>query len=125
MKAQELRVGNYLERYGKRVKIVEIGIKHKNDTNYYLRCEGDNNGYWMDQFKPIPLTEEVLLKCGFILFGQGYIHETMRYNDLFKIREDGYIVYVVKDNYITKLKHLHELQNLYYALTNQELNINL
>ena len=101
IKANELRVGNHLFKYGEVVKIVEIGIKHKGDTNYYLRSENDNCGYWIDQFNPIPLTEEILLKCGF------------------KKRSDGI-------NFsVNRIKYLHQLQNLYFALNNQELNIEL
>lgn len=78
-----------------------------------------------EEIEPIPLTEEILLKCGFIEFGQGFIHDKMRYSDVFKIREDGYIVYVSNNVYITKVMYLHQLQNLYWCLCGKELEINL
>lgn len=124
MDATELRIGNYLERYGKIVKIVEIGIKHKNDTNYYLRCEGDNSGYWIDQFKPIPLTEEILLKCGFKYLGNGFYESSFSNISIFSL--SGIKINIgFKGVIIGEIKHLHQLQNLYFALTNQELDINI
>lgn len=120
IKANELRVGNHLFKYGEVVKIVEIGIKHKGDTNYYLRSENDNCGYWIDQFNPIPLTEEILLKCGFLKCNFTENHydtkgmKIWKCNDMFLCDKNGVVI-----------KSLHQLQNLYFALTNQELKIEL
>lgn len=149
MEVQELRVGNYLFKYGEVVKIVEIGIKHKGDTNYYLRSENDNCGYWIDQFKPIPLTEEILFKCCFekrtdidcyninkldnvIIYSIKGLHPVIKYSgndtndyhlsisDTNDYCEYGYYIHISKE-----IKYLHQLQNLYFALNNQELNIEL
>lgn len=125
MKNTQLRIGNKVLHNGvvKTVDLISPGyIAFLED-----RPNKDSFGEWvdLDDVEFIELTEEILLECGFIAFGQGYIHENMRYTDLFKIREDGFIVFVANDNYITKIKHLHQLQNLYYALKNKELEINL
>jgi hypothetical protein len=82
--------------------------------------------------KSIPLTKEILLKCGF---------EYNNYQDSLslKVMSRGVInAYSVSDNprielgtesgYIfgdSDIKHLHQLQNLYHALTNEELNVEL
>lgn len=124
MEVQELRVGNYLFKYGEVVKIVEIGIKHKGDTNYYLRSENDNCGYWIDQFNPIPLTEEILLKCCFEKRSDG------DYN-LFKYSEVDIIICNDFSSWqcdginfsVNRIKYLHQLQNLYWCLVGKELNI--
>ena len=124
MEVQELRVGNYLFKYGEVVKVVEIGIKHKGDTNYYLRSENDNCGYWIDQFNPIPLTEEILLKCGFKKRSDG------DYN-LFKYSEVDIIICNDFSSWqcdginfsVNRIKYLHQLQNLYWCLVGKELNI--
>lgn len=124
MEVQELRVGNHLFKYGEVVKIVEIGIKHKGDTNYYLRSENDNCGYWIDQFNPIPLTEEILLKCGFKKRSDGHFNmfkhsevDIIICNDFSSWQCDGI-------NFsVNRIKYLHQLQNLYFALIGKELNI--
>ena len=86
--------------------------------------------------EPIPLTPEVLEKCGF-----DFIPE-WDYPD--RSKGDAWILkpYIVSetDNNIygiswliggifsscpTEVKHLHQLQNLYFALTGEELNIQL
>lgn len=125
MKSNELRVGNHLFKYGEVVKIVEIGIKHKGDTNYYLRSENDNCGYWIDQFNPIPLTEEILLKCCFEkTIVNTMIKAWLNFSFYLTIRDDGELFYEWKGGNI-QVKYLHQLQNLYFALTNKELEINL
>ena len=124
MEVQELRVGNYLFKYGEVVKVVEIGIKHKGDTNYYLRSENDNCGYWIDQFNPIPLTEEILLKCGFKKRSDGHFNilkhsevDIIICNDFSSWQCDGI-------NFsVNRIKYLHQLQNLYWCLVGKELNI--
>ena len=126
IKANELRVGNHLFKYGEVVKIVEIGIKHKGDTNYYLRSENDNCGYWIDQFNPIPLTEEILLKCGFEKRSDG------DYN-LFKYSEVDIIICNDFSSWqcdginfsVNRIKYIHQLQNLYWCLVGKELNFEL
>lgn len=126
MTANELMIGNYLFKHGEVVKIVEIGIKHKGDTNYYLRSENDNCGYWIDQFKPIPLTEEILLKCGFEKREDG------DYN-LFKYSEVDIIICNDFSSWqcdginfsVNCIKYLHQLQNLYWCLLEEELNVNI
>ena len=136
IKANELRVGNHLFKYGEVVKIVEIGIKHKGDTNYYLRSENDNCGYWIDQFNPIPLTEEILLKCA-------KKYQKIIYVSLPKLKAELHFEFVYdpiskkslgiittlksqfSDLILNEIKYLHELQNLYKELEKQELEINL
>ena len=62
---------------------------------------------------------------GFSKMGSSFIHHELRYMERFKIREDGFVAYVVDENFITKVQYLHQLQNLIYALTGQELEIDL
>lgn len=71
--------------------------------------------------KPIPLTEEILLKCGI----------TKWINTTFEIRknlDDTFSIYAWvsgKSIFICHLKYLHELQNVIPFLTNEELTVNL
>lgn len=96
----------------------------------------------MSEFiNPILLTEDILLKLGFELQHMGNKHYTINdpngYKDSHKIsifptmNEQWHIAF--SDNlggykdYIptTKVQYLHKLQNLYFALTNKELTIQL
>lgn len=83
----------------------------------------------LDYLHPIPLTEEILLKVGFEydrleerfnFYGKNECHYILeKQNDWFfvGIKNSKSINYFVWD-----IKYLHQLQNLYFALTGQELN---
>lgn len=116
---QELRVGNWISFKG--LWMGEISKL----SPYSVEVKDNDNFYPLDCFNPIPLTPEVLERCGF-----ESINETHRIGI-------GYMVfycYPVGDVYqhwylyhnnirITSgIKSLHQLMNLYFALTGQELN---
>lgn len=123
MKANELRIGNWhfipgIDRY---VQVCAIYKTH-------FKCQ-DSNGVVFDEsirinYQPIPLTPEVLEKCGNI------------YN-LNSIQTKGGEMFVDLDSkqlgvcgedsitsgmtYYADCQYLHQLQNLYFALTGEEL----
>ena len=114
MKANELRLGNWVSNdWGDYCKDTYIG----------------ENGYEFDC--PIPLTEEILLKAGLIkskddLGDTFHIMEedgftaryTMRYWDK---KEYWFMCGMGRVNF----NYVHQLQNLYFALTGEELEIQL
>lgn len=129
MKAQDLRLGNFVIAKNEIIKIIEFResfILGEND-NCLIRC-------LPSQMKPIELTEEVLLKIGFKKDGNNYSLvcgdiEVGYYIDKFK-----QVLYInvsrEKRFYKNELrsydvKHLHQLQNAYYCLIGKELNIEL
>lgn len=126
----ELRFGNNLLLYGKVVKVTEIGFRI---DDYYLRVEGNKNGYYLDQFEPIELTKEILLKCGFKYRPCGIqgadMWQGLAYWDLngVHLRGNKKITNPLKiQGFIdSEIKYLHQLQNLYWALCGKELNINI
>lgn len=79
-------------------------------------------------YSPIPLTEEWLLKFGFkkeknLFFPPNDTPEYV-YNDFNIINQEGYFAtYNGGPNLISEveIKSVHQLQNLYFALTEQEL----
>jgi hypothetical protein len=86
------------------------------------------NGWQIDEgeeVKPIPLTEEWLFKFGFKFDG----HCSWWKNKLIELTidtgEDEYSVFNDNGDYITLkgIKYVHSLQNLYFALTGEELTI--
>lgn len=92
--------------------------------NTYV-CEDGNIGS-LSELESIPLTEEVLLKCGADsnwLIGLGGDHSIgvsldADYYDNCFIRN-----FRQKYRLLHGIKHLHQLQNLYFALTGKELEI--
>ena len=122
MKANELRLGNYiLDVFDlKNTVIRKIDLE---DLSMFI-----NYSNHPLPFRPIPLTEEILLKCGF---------EKSAWDNFSTFRNsfcsDGCIVISLEHKYIEigdltldiEIKYLHQLQNLIYALTNQELNVEL
>lgn len=116
MEATELRIGNLFIEYHSRKIIKVIGLEEKRIVF---------SGLFLDkwQAKPIPLTKEILLKCGFYrITGDLYT------NDIIDIRV-GKFIEIHKNRNIINNKdlflYLHQLQNLYFALSGEELTINL
>ncbi len=117
MKASELRIGN-LVMDGKEIEQVNARM-----IDMLVKIEAD--------FDPIPLTEEWLLKLGFKQCGYEMLswkHETL----LPSFNLDGinwadfdepdyqFLNYKVADE-ILRIDYVHQLQNLYFALTGEEL----
>lgn len=113
MKSNELRIGNYYLSFG--VDLKQVETLHKDKI--------------LIDFTPIPLTEEWLLKFGFI-------HSKLFDCDLFTSSWNFHISVLSGEyqlNYkesaksqwipLIKIKHVHTLQNLYFALTNEELTL--
>ena len=88
----------------------------------------------IDCLTPIELSEEILLKCGFekrqqtnssnfFTFGFGDNPITRDWIIVIKYFKDENKFFYNNGFHI--IKHLHQLQNLYFALTNEELTVNL
>jgi hypothetical protein len=104
MEAKDLRIGNFVVTNFKREKEV-TDIDHVSFIEDFMKL-----------YDPIPLTEEWLLKFGFKIDKQ---HEC----DFASI---GVFTISFRDNFFydyTNLKYVHQLQNLYFALTGEELTI--
>lgn len=116
MNCKELRVGNYVYCKGIIDEVLGIG-----DNDYYT--EKHYHGVRDEDLTPIPLTDKILLKCGFKIGKENnYI-----LHDLIEIVETDYgNTFFLMSNFIkSDVKYLHQLQNLYFALTNKELNYEL
>ena len=121
MKATEVRIGNYV--YDTKGEINKINLAA---IEYLLRY-GSSGAC---QVKPIPLTEELLRKCGF--------QQRPIRNDSYSLFLQEFCIYRNEDtchfelpneyggtgSYI-EIKYLHQLQNLYFSLTGEELTITL
>jgi hypothetical protein len=123
MIASELRIGNLLDYNGKIVKVNTLAIDfHGNQT----MLASKENFLWnvskIDGIKPIPLTEEWLLKFGFDERLHGWWSEKI----FLRKDENGNLWFDWNGTTQTEsieIKYLHELQNLYFALAGNELKI--
>lgn len=105
-KANELRIGNYV--YDTLGKVNKINL----EAITYIEKEPHN------QVKPIPLTEEWLFKFGFKKKYKSY--EKCDFTFL----QGGFDKLAYKLTIIENTpKYVHQLQNLYFALTGDELSL--
>jgi len=112
MKANQLRIGNWHDHNG----------IPKQATPNTIEEVWESERSWC---KPIPLTEEWLLKFGFnevfMVDGVwGYGIDGFIYVNSGQIRFNGKAI-LLNEN---QLQHVNQLQNLYFALTCEELTIN-
>lgn len=118
MKASELRLGNYVSyaETGTQFRVVEIALGG-------LEVHSDEEMTWIEieEFEGIPLTEEWLLKFGFKKSRLGYDLDEFSlyhnhsgalpiYGPYWKEWEAGY-----------NIQYVHQLQNIYFAMTGREL----
>lgn len=129
IKASELRVGNWVysvdrdgdKGYRKVENIHEQGINFFL-SSYTVECESywetdphpKHDGTWVEG---IPLTSEMLERVGFAVGSMIDI--------VIEQRQDLRRRTILDGNYNGGIKYLHQLQNLYYALTSEELPIEL
>lgn len=119
MKANELRIGNYVKSLNTVCTIDCIFRQQVEVSNNYEEWTPD-----LEDIKPIPLTEDWLLKFGFNkgedIVGYCFFIELENIEDFTIHLQDGKLVYFYED---LELKYVHQLQNLYFALTGEELTI--
>jgi len=107
MKTTELRIGNILELPNKHP--VQISIDSLKEIESGIH-----------PYQKIPLTEEWLLKFEFEkinhrIEGVIYRREWLNFSETFLVDWRG--------GYIGRIQYVHQLQNLYFALCNEELVI--
>lgn len=112
IQANELRIGNYIYSLLTQ-KYIKVHSRFFRLIESEIRVKGDST------YAGIPLTEELLLKCGFISYSNGYLSE----NDSMYLKKfNGDFYYEMKHI----IKYIHELQNWYYLINaGTELEINL
>lgn len=119
----ELRLGNLLDFEGETCIVREI------DSSGAVVLFNNNEEYWIDlfQFNGIPLTEEWFLKFGFENNNGFWSLKNIDILD-FKLNKDYIIIF--NENPANSgisgrklIKYVHQLQNLYFALTGEELTL--
>ena len=116
IKSNELRTGNYV-----------LDTSGKKETKVESLSKASVNGLPESQFEPVHLTLSILENCGFERgtkpgelpsgpYKKGLVQVKVgneHYDPIFS-QENG-----------TKLPHVHQLQNLYFALSGEELDVKL
>jgi len=113
LQAKELRIGNYI--------LAKFGIEWSEDIiscGHYLDVINTRDKYLI---KPIPITEDWLLKFGFVNVGD-YFKKGILYVEQSE-GMDFKTCTLVDSECELDIKYVHSLQNLYFALTNEELTI--
>jgi len=135
MNSRELRIGNFLNYdTGEGVELAVIDWQD-------LKWISENDGSFNKDHSPIPLTEEWLLRfgferseCGKICVKKYYLNRVpeKEYSIELMIFSDHIACWVssleLESNYVEEIMtkpihYLHQLQNLYFALTGEELTI--
>lgn len=112
MKSSELRIGNYVK--GDTDGVYQI--KMSDFADWY----NDHNSHeFGNHIHPIPLTEEWILKFGFVKRGLWYKKDGCFI--LGWMNMDKEVIVGMNRDYSAFYKTVHQLQNLYFALTNTEL----
>jgi hypothetical protein len=132
---KELRLGNYVLDTFDRIALVEsISTQGIRLTTKTYRFES----FRYDQVKPISLTENILLKCGFekkSWITKGALIECVYYqlgNFIVYLLQTSFEVELIVGNdkdqfnlFVNFKKELHILQNLFFSLCGKELDVNL
>ena len=108
MKTNELRIGNWVNYCnGKRILDAELFLQLLKYTT---------------PFDPIPLTEDWFLKFG---IERRQIKDLISYNtnqlELYQYASNNNKIFFEHAHGEVELKYVHQLQNLYFALTGEEL----
>lgn len=136
IKPNELRIGNLI--FCKTTKSlatvasphpgqVIANFKYENVTADFVHCD-------LTELEPIAITPEWLERCGFVkkenktqidgIEMTFHINESTYFSSCGGIDGGLYILCLCRGNYFANnLQHLHQLQNLYFALTGEELTI--
>lgn len=112
MDVRELRIGNWAQD--------KDGVRFQVDKLE----EGDFiNEKWHEDVQPIPFTEEIFQKCGFVPYHNNprlqwfFVNSQCYYPFLLQMSRDGR--YYFNEN--LEVKDLHQLQNLFHSMTGEEL----
>ena len=110
--AKDLRIGNLVK------------YKHLSESSSISAIDisqiSDNNS----NVEPIPITEEWCIKFGFQKDLENTIYKNIN-KHCFLCYDNNIVLLLEEENNwcITKIKYVHELQNLYFALTFDELKL--
>ena len=133
LNAKQIRIGNYIMsgnngkfyEDGSIGKVLEIGNEERKFEQIYCECEESFDWFFKDNYFPIPLTKEWLIKFGFKIN-----RVTKEENNVWRKEwTEGYFeleeiisFFFGHPVYSTEIKTVDHLQNLFFFVTNEELS---
>jgi hypothetical protein len=120
IKAEELRLGNWIDTPKMGPSMVRLVTMHEGEYMVYHNqkdIDSFHNAEVLKNCMPVSLTEDWLKKAGF-----EYIRKVWQNNLIHGFLDTigEFAIYYGKE-YLRTIKHVHQLQNLYFALTGTEL----
>jgi hypothetical protein len=135
IQATELRIGNWIAEeaaLSNSITYCQLNSISKDKISVV------KNGNWIVNTRcyyclPIPLTPEILEKCGFVgkykscgySYTKNIVTLTSQDEDDLGNPVPNYVLHFYYNYQGAPLYYLHQLQNLYFVLTGEELNISL
>lgn len=112
----EVRIGNYF------IFVDSFDCRENNDINQISESDFEEDSNSWDRKLPLKLTDNLLLKNGFSQYGTIFESEGISLTK----RENGYCLsegseYLIGNDF----EFVHQLQNLYFVLTGNELTLKL
>lgn len=126
IKANELRIGNLLFMHGILVKVTSI-----NENGFTVEPLQQEYviGWTIDvEWHGVPLTHEILEMCGFEYIETGVYGYCDKNHIIYPHKNDEWrfnIFCANDDDCAITIKYIHQLQNLYFALMGEEIEIKL
>ena len=131
MKSTELRIGNLVSFGGRMATVYQVNrsgavLQYDGDTN--TEIEGVRRStVSANDIEPVRITEEILLKSGFYK-DEGsirlYIKHVMNSNiRAFRVLLSNTGLYFPNVEWGVNMTGVHQLQNLYFSITGQELSV--
>ena len=138
MKAEEMRIGNYVKidsGIGKVVSLMSNTFCNECANDDYNITIEMGDGIFReeeeDKVEGIPLTEEILLNCGFEYINTDYKEAGMvsppdEFSNRYRIVHFKNDFKLVLNTWNwNSVKYVHEFQNLFFAIARMNLNIQL
>jgi hypothetical protein len=143
MKVNELRIGNYVKFYdpinGTNIYRVYYIADYGNISSVSLEDKGQLASCTVKDIEPIELTGDILINIGFKKGYNEIYFKTIKddfyeYNVSYQNVSDNkysFVAYGYKNGELKRqmildnIQYLHELQNVFFSFTNQELEIKL
>lgn len=123
MNAGELRIGNWISHQGIEFEVLGLDMEYvllKSNINKFHSFEVKHK-----LIKPIPITEEWLIKFGFVQaseFKQHYLLEC-EFGELEYAFFDASNSLWIDGVWIKNINYVHQLQNIHFDLTQTQLQI--
>lgn len=121
IQANELRINNWVQYNGDNTTIQGVDTEHPS-LNRITWGEVE-----YDEIYPIPLTEEILLDCGFEksktsdkFFTKNNSIGVSTSDNKFRFIQGNFVCQII----LRELKYLHQLQNIIFSICEEELTYN-